>query len=131
MRDLILTKIQDKGFYLYQKNNVIYGYKGLLGRISPILVHISLLIILCASSLSAFFNFKAQEIIPKGELFHIQNSIKLGSLTSLSGVSTRVNDFWVEYENNRVHQFYSNLSLLDTFGHEIKQQTISVNNPLR
>ena len=131
LKELILIKIQKMDFYVYQKNNIIYGYKGLMGRISPILVHISLLIILCASSLSAFFNFKAQEIIPKGELFHIQNSIKLGSLTSLSGLSTRVNDFWVEYENNRVHQFYSNLSLLDNFGNEIKQQTISVNNPLR
>ena len=42
-----------------------------------------------------------------------------------------MNDFWVEYENNRIHQFYSNLSILDNFGNEIKQQTISVNNPLR
>jgi cytochrome c biogenesis protein len=46
-------------------------------------------------------------------------------------VTTRVNDFWVEYENNRVHQFYSNLSILDNYGNEIKEQTISVNNPLR
>ena len=36
-----------------------------------------------------------------------------------------------EYENNRIHQFYSNLSILDNSGNEIKQQTISVNNPLR
>jgi cytochrome c biogenesis protein len=37
----------------------------------------------------------------------------------------------VEYENNRVHQFYSNLSVLDNYGTELKAQTISVNNPLR
>jgi cytochrome c biogenesis protein len=42
-----------------------------------------------------------------------------------------VNDFWVEYEENRIHQFYSNIAILDTFGKEIKEQTISVNNPLR
>ena len=36
-----------------------------------------------------------------------------------------------EYENNKIHQFYSNLSILDNYGNEIKQQTISVNNPLR
>lgn len=130
-KETILLKIQKMNFYIYQKKEILYGYKGLIGRISPILVHISLLIILFASSLSAFFNFKAQEIIPKGEIFHIQNSIKLGSLTSLPALSARVNDFWVEYEKNRVHQFYSNLSLLDSFGNEIKQQTISVNNPLR
>jgi cytochrome c biogenesis protein len=42
-----------------------------------------------------------------------------------------VNDFWVEYEKKRIHQFYSNLSVLDPFGLELQQQTISVNNPLR
>ena len=42
-----------------------------------------------------------------------------------------MNDFWVEYENHRIHQFYSNLSILDNYGNEVKTQTISVNNPLR
>jgi cytochrome c biogenesis protein ResB len=37
---------------------------------------------------------------------------------------------FAEYETNRVHQFYSNLSL-DNYGNEVAQQTISVNNPLR
>lgn len=130
-KENFLIKIQKMNFYIYQKKNIIYGYKGLIGRISPILVHVSLLIILFGSSISAFFNFKAQEIVPKGELFHIQNSIKLGSLTTLPSLSARINDFWVEYESNRVHQFYSNLSILNDVGTEIQQQTISVNNPLR
>jgi hypothetical protein len=38
---------------------------------------------------------------------------------------------FAEYETNRVHQFYSNLSILDNYGNEVAQQTISVNNPLR
>ena len=95
------------------------------------MVHLSLIIILVGSSIGAFQNFKAQEILPKGEIFHIQNPLKVGWLTALPSINTRVNDFWVEYENNRIHQFYSNLSILDDWGNEIKQQTISVNNPLR
>jgi cytochrome c biogenesis protein len=51
--------------------------------------------------------------------------------TKLPDLSIRVNDFWVEYEKNKIHQFYSNLSILDNYGKEIKDQTISVNNPLR
>ena len=90
-----------------------------------------MILILVGSSIGAFKNFKAQEILPKGELFHIQNPIKVGWLTVLPNITTRVNDFWVEYENNKIHQFYSNLSILDPYGNEIKQQTISVNNPLR
>ena len=131
VRESILPKIQELDFYLYQKGNFLYGYKGLIGRISPILVHFSLILILFGSFLSAFNNFKAQEFLPKGEIFHIQNPIQIGWFTSLPTVTTRVNDFWVEYENNRIHQFYSNLSILDSFGNEVKEQTISVNNPLR
>jgi cytochrome c biogenesis protein len=131
LKETILVKIQAMNFYIYQKGNLIYGYKGLIGRISPILVHVSLIMILTGSFVGAFKNFKAQESLPKGELFHIQNTIKIGSLTPLPALSARVNDFWVEYQNNRIRQFYSNLSILDEFGNEIKNQTISVNNPLR
>ena len=129
LKENIVSKLQDLDFYIYQKGNFIYGYKGLIGRISPILVHFSLILILLGSFLSAFNNFKAQEILPKGEIFHIQNPIQIGWFTYLPTFTTRINDFWVEYEKNRIHQFYSNLSLLDNFGNEIKQQTISVNNP--
>ena len=129
--EFILLKFQELNFYIYQKGNLIYGYKGLIGRISPILVHVSLLIVLGGSTLGAFKNFKAQEVLPKGEIFHIQNPIKIGWLTPLPTITTRVNDFWVEYKNNKIHQFYTNLSILDNYGNEVENQTISVNNPLR
>jgi cytochrome c biogenesis protein len=131
LKETILLKIQKMNFYIYQKGNLIYAYKGLIGRISPILVHFSLILILLGSFFGALKNFKAQEILPKGELFHVQNSIRIGWFTALPTVTTRVNDFWVEYENHRIHQFYSNLSILDNYGNELKNQTISVNNPLR
>lgn len=131
LQEFILLKFQELNFYIYQKGNLIYGYKGLIGRISPILVHLSLLIVLGGSTLGAFKNFKAQEILPKGEIFHIQNPIRIGWLTPLPTITTRINDFWVEYKNNKIHQFYTNLSILDNYGNEIENQTISVNNPLR
>jgi len=130
-QEIILGKIQNLQFYIYQKKNLIYGYKGLIGRISPILVHFSLILILGGATIGAFFNFKVQEVLPKGELFHIQNPIRIGWLSPIPQINTRINDFWVEYEQNRIHQFYTNLSILDNFGKEIKEQTISVNNPLR
>ena len=46
LKEAILLKIQKMNFYIYQYGDLIYGYKGLIGRISPILVHFSLLIIL-------------------------------------------------------------------------------------
>ena len=131
LKEILLSKIQSMNFYTYQKSNLIYGYKGLVGRISPILVHFSLIVILTGASIGAFKSFKAQEILPKGEIFHIQHTLRIGSLTNLPTFNVRVNDFWTEYQSNQIRQFYSNLSILDTFGTELKQQTISVNNPLR
>lgn len=131
LKENILLKIQNMNFYIYQQGNLIYGYKGLIGRISPILVHFSLIVILLGSFFGALKNFKAEEILPKGEFFHVQNSIRIGWFTPLPTVTTRVNDFWVEYQNHKIHQFYSNLSILDNYGNELKNQTISVNNPLR
>ena len=83
------------------------------------------------SSWGAFNNFKAQELLPKGEIFHIQNLIKVGKITRIPNINSRINDFWVEYKKDKIYQFYSNLSILDSYGNEIKHQTISVNNPLR
>ena len=131
LKEFFLSKIQNLNFYIYQKKDGIYGYRGLIGRISPILVHFSLIIILLGSSFGAFVNFKAQEILPKGDIFHIQNSIVTGIFSNLSNNTIRVNDFWVEYKSKRIHQFYSDLSVLDSFGKELKTETISVNHPLR
>ena len=131
LKEIILLKLQTMNFYIYQKGNLIYGYKGLIGRISPILVHFSLIMILSGSFFGAVQNLKVQEMLPKGELFHLQNFIRIGWFTNLPTITTRVNDFWVEYENHRIHQFYSNLSILDSSGSEIRNQTVSVNNPLR
>jgi cytochrome c biogenesis protein len=131
LKENIIGKIQELNFYIYQKDNLIYGYKGLIGRISPILVHLSLILILIGSSVGAFDNFKSQEILPKGEIFSIQNFLRTGIFTKLPPLNIRVNDFWVEYRKNRIYQFYSNISLLDGIGNEVEKKTISVNNPLR
>jgi cytochrome c biogenesis protein len=131
LKETIIIQLQKLKFYIYQNKNLVYGYQGLIGRISPILVHVSLVLILLGASFGAFVNFTAQELLPKGEIFRIQNTIKVGPLTNLPMINIRVNDFWVDYENNRIHQFYSNISILDNYGVELKEQTISVNNPLR
>ena len=131
IQENILLKIKKKNFYIYQNKNLIYGYKGLIGRISPILVHLSLIILLLGTAIGALKNFKAQEVLAKGELFHIQNPINVGRFTKLPNINVRINDFWVEYKDEKIHQFYSNLSVLDNYGNETKRQTISVNNPFR
>jgi len=131
LKEIILLKIQNLDFYIYQKKKIFYAYKGLIGRISPILVHASLIIILLGANLGAFKNFKAQEMLPKGEVFRIQNLIKVSPFSSIPTISVRINDFWIDYQKKKIRQFYSNLSILETDGFEIKNQSISVNNPVK
>lgn len=127
----ILLKIKENRYSIFQQKNIIYCYKGLIGRIAPILVHFSMIIILLGTILGSLFGFKAQEIIPKTENFHIQNVLNNGQLTFIPKTSARINDFWITYTKNKtISQFYSDISLLDDQGNETNRKTISVNYPL-
>ena len=118
--------------FINQQKNVFYAYKGLIGRIAPILVHISLLIILSGTLIASIGGFTSQELIPKTENFRTQNILNTNILTYLPKISARVNDFWIIYKKNGiVDQFYSDISIIDNFGTELKRKTISVNNPLK
>jgi len=127
----ILTRLKQSDYSLFQQKNVIYCYKGLIGRIAPIFVHFSMILILLGTIVGSLFGFKAQEIVPKTETFHIQNVINTGQLTRIPKISARVNDFWITYNNQKtISQFYSDISVLNNQGKEIKRTTSFVNSPL-
>jgi cytochrome c biogenesis protein len=128
----LIFKIRQKQYSIFQQKNIIYCYKGLIGRIAPLIVHFSMILILLGSICGAVGGFKAQEIVPKTETFHIQNILTTGQLTSIPKISARVNDFWITYTKQRtISQFYSDLSILDSEGNEIQQKTIFVNSPVQ
>jgi cytochrome c biogenesis protein len=127
----ILARIQKNQYSIFQQKNISYCYKGLIGRIAPILVHFSMILVLLGTIIGSLFGFKAQEIVPKTESFHIQNIFNNGQLTIVPKTSARINDFWITYTKNRtISQFYSDISVLDSNGNETKRKTISVNYPL-
>ena len=126
----ILSNIQLEGYSIFQQKNIAYSYKGLIGRIAPIIVHFSMILVLIGTIVSSLFGFKAQEIVPKTENFHIQNILSNGKFTIIPQNPARVNDFWITYTKNKtVSQFYSDISILNSNGNEIKRKTISVNYP--
>tara|TARA_B100000683_G_scaffold265986_1_gene297676 strand:+ start:571 stop:1884 length:1314 start_codon:yes stop_codon:yes gene_type:complete len=124
-------KLHKKNYHLFRQNKKNYAYSGLLGRIGPIFVHFSILFLILGSTWSAFSGYTAQQIIPRGEIFHIQNLLKSGNTSYVpQSFSWRVNDFWITYTNElKTNQFYSDLSLLDNQGFEIQRKTIFVNEP--
>jgi len=128
----LLFRIKENHYSLFQQKNIIYCYKGLIGRIAPIIVHFSMILILLGAIFGSLNGFKAQEIIPKTETFHIQNILSNGQLTRIPKVSTRVNDFWITYtKQTTVTQFYSDVSILNIDGNEIERETIFVNSPIK
>jgi len=127
----ILLRIKDNNYSIFQQKNISYCYKGLSGRIAPILVHFSMILILFGTIVGSLSGFKAQEIIPKTESFHIQNVLNSGKFATISNISARINDFWITYNKNKiVSQFYSDVSIINYQGNEIYRKTISVNYPL-
>ena len=124
-------KLHKNNYHLFRQNKKNYAYSGLLGRIGPIFVHFSILFLILGSTYSAFSSFTAQEITPRGEIFHVQNLLKLGNTSYVpQSFAWRVNDFWITYTKElRTNQFYSDLSLLDSSGYEVKRKTIFVNEP--
>lgn len=128
----ILFKIKENKYSIFQQRNIIYCYKGLIGRLAPIVVHFSLIIILIGTIIGSISGFKAQEIIPKTETFHIQNVLNNGQFTLIPKVSLRINDFWITYtKQTTITQFYSDLSILNLDGNEIMRKTIFVNSPAK
>ena len=127
----LIARLKNQQYSIFQQKNVVYCYKGLIGRIAPIVVHFSMILILLGIIIGSLFGFKAQEIIPKTEIFHIQNIINNGPSTIIPKTSARVNDFWITYTKTKtISQFYSDISILDTQGNETNRKTISVNYPL-
>ena len=127
----ILSRIKDKQYSVFQQKNIIYCYKGLIGRIAPILVHFSMILVLLGTIIGSLFGFKAQEIVPKTENFHIQNILNNGQFTIIPSTSARINDFWITYTKNKtISQFYSDISILSNQGNEVDRKTIAVNSPL-
>ena len=90
-----------------------------------------MILVLVGTIMGSLFGFKAQEIIPKTETFHIQNILNNGQLTIVPNISARINDFWITYTKQKtISQFYSDISILNDEGNEVKRKTSFVNSPL-
>lgn len=132
-----LTQILNKRRYkvFAGENNNLYARKGIAGRIGPIVVHIGIVIILAGGIWGAMTGFIGQEMVPSGENFAVQNIVDAGPWAAPQipkDWSMRVNRFWIDYTpTGGIDQFYSDLSVLDKQGQEVKRKTIFVNEPLR
>ncbi|NES07229.1 MAG: cytochrome c biogenesis protein [Okeania sp. SIO2F4] len=127
--------LQQKGYQTSKEGDKLYGRKGIIGKVGPIIVHASMLIILAGSIIGSMTGFIGQEIVPSGETFQVQNIVDAGIFAESQipkNWSIRVNRFWIDYTpEGTIDQFYSDLSVLDKSGEEVDRKTIFVNQPMR
>ncbi len=133
--DTLIPLLKNRNYKIFQEGNTLYARKGIIGRIGPIIVHAAMLIILAGAIWGITIGFIAQEMVASGNTFKINNIFEAGPL-SASQVpqdwEVKVNRFWIDYTaDGTIDQFYSDLSVVDLEGKELKQETIHVNKPLR
>jgi cytochrome c biogenesis protein len=127
--------LTQRRYKIYRQDGALYAHKGLVGRIGPIVVHASMMLILIGGIIGAMTGFIAQEMVPSGDTFKIDNITDAGPWAGPQvpkDWSVKVNRFWIDYlPSGEIDQFYSDLSVLDNDGKEIDRKTIHVNEPLR
>lgn len=133
--ETVMPLLEQRGYKVFQRDRALYAQKGIVGRIGPIVVHASMLLILAGAIYGAMTGFFAQEVVPSGQVFQIRNIFDAGPWAKAQIPKdwvVRVNDFWIEYTSEgNIDQFYSDLSVLNETGEEVKQKTIHVNEPMR
>ncbi|MBW4521370.1 MAG: cytochrome c biogenesis protein [Scytolyngbya sp. HA4215-MV1] len=127
--------LEQQRYRLFRQEDALYAHKGIVGRVGPIVVHASMLIILSGAIWGAMTGFTGQEIIPSGNMFQIKNILDAGPWSTPqipTDWAVKVNRFWIDYTpDGTIDQFYSDLSVVDDQGKEVKHKTIHVNEPLR
>ncbi|HAA30518.1 MAG TPA: cytochrome C biogenesis protein CcsB [Cyanobacteria bacterium UBA8553] len=127
--------LEKRRYKVFREDDTLYARKGIVGRIGPIVVHASMLIILAGAIWGALSGFLAQEMVASGNTFQVKNIIDGGPLAApqiTKDWSVRVNRFWIDYTpKGGIDQFYSDLSVVDNQGKEVDRETIYVNKPLR
>lgn len=128
----IIYFINRRSYFLFHQRNKVYSHQGLFGRIAPIFVHMSIILTISGSLIGLLGGFTAQEMIPKGEIFHIKNIIKVGQMAKLPiNITGKVNNFRIDYNIDKsIKQFFSRIEILNNTGKSITQKEISVNQPL-
>lgn len=133
--DNLIPLLEQRNYKVFREGNTLYARKGIIGKIGPIVVHAAMLIVLIGAIWGAMTGFIAQEMIPSGQTFQVRNIFEAGPFSRAQipqDWAVKVNRFWIDYTpDGTIDQFYSDLSVVNPQGEELKRETIHVNKPLR
>ncbi len=110
--------------FWFKKNHdkiSMFATKGAIGRLGPVITHISIFLILMGAALSSAFGFRGYLPIFEGTPVNIQEG----------NFSIVLDKFWIDYyENGMIKDYFSSLSIIDR-GKTVLTKTIQVNDPLK
>lgn len=113
----LLKALVKNRYKVFEEDQSIYARKGMTGRIGPIIVHASMILILLGSIWGSLTGFMAQEMIPSGTTAKVSNIVKSGPWSGAQipkDWAVQVNRFWIDYTpEGQIDQFYSDLSIVD------------------
>ncbi|MBW4443539.1 MAG: cytochrome c biogenesis protein [Plectolyngbya sp. WJT66-NPBG17] len=133
--DQMATLLEQRKYKIFREGEKLYAHKGIVGRIGPVIVHAAMILVLVGGVIGAMTGFIAQEMVPSGGTFKIDNVVDAGIWAAPQvpkDWSVKVNRFWIDYlPTGEIDQFYSDLSVLDKDGKEVDRKTIHVNEPMK
>jgi cytochrome c biogenesis protein len=132
--DALAERLRERRYEVHIEDQALYATKGLWGRVGPIVVHASLLLILAGAVIGAFTGFKTQAMLAPGDPPFSFRSDGLErprfSLARVPDWRLDIKRFWIDYRpDGSVSQFYSEVAAVSPDGRELARKTISVNDP--
>lgn len=125
-------ELKRRGYSTVRSENRLVAEWGKFGRLAPTITHIGLLSLLVGVTVTSWTGFTGFQPVPLGEKLDFKSSEhskmwigKLPEWKVLVNATSRE-----DYPSGDPKQWYSDLSVIDTQGKEVKRQQISVNNPL-
>jgi cytochrome c biogenesis protein len=136
----LAASLAERGYQVFlapsRGDGAVYAFKGLIGKMAPIAVHVGLLLSMAGFVTSALCGATGNAMAPEGSSFVIADALRGASpltlLPSAAQLRIRVDDFHVSYyANGEVSQFYSDVTVVDAQERELAKQEMKVNVPLR
>jgi len=118
------SSLKGRKYKLWREDNhgkiAIFATKGAIGRLGPVISHVSIFLILIGAALSSAIGFRGFLPVYEG----VPVNVPEGNFTIV------LDKFWIDYyENGKVKDYFSNLSIIDN-GKTVLNKTIQVNDPL-
>ncbi|MEK6560893.1 MAG: cytochrome c biogenesis protein ResB [Nitrospirota bacterium] len=119
------SSLKRRKYKLWRENNhgkiAIFATKGAIGRLGPVISHVSIFLILIGAALSSAIGFRGFLPIFEG----VPVNVPEGNFNIV------LDKFWIDYyENGMIKDYFSSLSIIDN-GKMVLSKTIQVNDPMQ